>query len=322
LSPTDSVKQSDHLKNFRNLIVANDPLYPGIEHWVTRKVLPGIRSGQRAAYVAYLDEQPAITAVVKRGKDAKFCHLQIADHLQGVHLGELFFSLMAMEVRNFADSVHFTLPESLWESKCGFFNSFGFQGVQKAGVQYRSNDVELKCSASFSTVWSSVLQRLPRIIGQFRIGGIAPDSAILMSVRPEYAGAIMNGKKTVEIRRVFHKKWTGHRASLYATSPAQALVGEATIKEVVVGKPSEIWVQFGPEMGCSKESFFSYTGSAEEVSALILDNVTPYREYIPIDQLSNLLDQELTPPQSYCRLLDQSAWANAISVAALLHGSR
>src|SRR5437588_620523 len=67
---------SDHLSDFRNLLIANEALYPSIGTWLKRTVLPGIRHSERVAFVGYLDGTPAVSAVVKKGNEAKFCHLK------------------------------------------------------------------------------------------------------------------------------------------------------------------------------------------------------------------------------------------------------
>src|SRR6266498_1787465 len=112
--------KSDHLAKFENLILGNQPMYPEIERWYSSKVLPGIRKDERVAFIGYLNERPAVSAVVKKGSDAKFCHLRIHEALQDSNLGEVFFSLMALEIRDLAKGIHFTLPESLWKEKGPF----------------------------------------------------------------------------------------------------------------------------------------------------------------------------------------------------------
>src|SRR5262245_26873841 len=91
LAQGDVRAKSDHLGRFRELIYANQRMYPEIERWYLKKVLPGIREDERVAFVGYLDERPAVSAVVKKGADAKFCHLNIHESLRESNLGEVFF---------------------------------------------------------------------------------------------------------------------------------------------------------------------------------------------------------------------------------------
>src|SRR5204863_9817154 len=107
------------------------------------------------------DNIPVATAVVKRGENAKFCHLRLDECVRDQNLGELFFALMAAEVRQFASDVHFTLPESLWEEKRDFFQSFGFASASRATKQYRPFHDELSCSTPFQALWRTLTERLP-----------------------------------------------------------------------------------------------------------------------------------------------------------------
>src|SRR6516165_1463981 len=102
LSSGDVGARTDHLRSLQKLILANEQLYPEIRNWYREKVLSGIRHHERIAFVGYLEQVPVISAVVKKGTDAKFCHLRIHDGLQNAHLGELFFAIMTLEIRDLA----------------------------------------------------------------------------------------------------------------------------------------------------------------------------------------------------------------------------
>jgi predicted transcriptional regulator len=295
-------------------------MYPAMEHWYKEKVLPGIRQSQRVAFIGYLDEQPVASAVVKKDTDAKFCHLRIDESLRDVHLGEVFFSLMALEIRDLAKNVHFTLPKSVWESKGLFFSSFGFSSAEVAETQYRLFDQELQCAGAFSCVWNSVLEKIPKLADLYAFGGFSPDSQLLMAIQPEFADRILQKKKTVEIRRRFSNRWLGHRMNLYASSPVMSLVGEARIAGIVLDKPEVIWERFQSEVGCSRAEFDVYTRGAQGVYAIEMDDIMPYRDRVPLAQISYLLNEDLTPPQSYVTLEKNRPWARAISLAACLHG--
>src|SRR6185436_15610253 len=237
------------------------------------KVARGVHSGERTAFLGLLDDIPVATAVVKRGEDAKFCHLRLDECIRDKNLGELFFALMAAEVRQFASNVHFTLPESLWEEKGDFFQSFGFASASRATKQYRLFEDELRCSTPFPTLWRTVVRRLPKLSSLFSIRGLSIVYPLVLSIAPEYANKIVLGTKSVELRRRFSKRWIGCRTVVYATSPEKRLVGEARIANVVNGDPDQIWYTFAQELGCSRLEFDSYVGSSVEVFALILDDV-------------------------------------------------
>lgn len=321
LNEADAKDSSDHLINLSDLILANEDMYPGIYEWLTKKVIPDLRTPKRVAFVGYINENPVVSAVVKRDKYSKFCHLKIKDDFQNENLGNLFFSLMTLEVRNMAEEIHFTLPESLWEKKKNFFRSFGFHNTNKAGTQYRLFDIELKCSSSFSEVWNAVLKKLPDIAITFSVGKYSLSNKLLMSIHPKYVRRVLYGKKKVEIRRKFTKKWEHTNVCLYSSSPIQALIGEAKINRVVVGEPNYIWEKFNSDIGCSKEEFDKYVATSKEVYAVILDDVRPYKLSIPRSQVSHIIKKDLIPPQSHCSLEKNKQWAEAVSIATLLQAS-
>ena len=320
---SDQAKRgTDEIKVLKELIVSSSPMYPKIESWFSSKVIPGLKSSERIAYVAYEGHHAIASAVLKLGNRAKFCHLRIHQDFHDLDVGQMFFTQITLEARHYAREIHFTLPEGLWHSKKNFFEKFGFFAVEKANRQYRLGEEELSCSAPIQTVWASALEKLPNLIRKFCISGYSLSNNLLMSIKPKYAEMILSGAKHVEIRRKFSTRWIGSRVVLYASSPMSALVGEARVKSVVSSSPDQIWNKFGKEVGCSWDDFAGYTSSASEVCAIEIDDVVPYRAPVTLSQISHLVKEDLRPPQSYSDLkIDQmSAWGKAVSIASLLHG--
>jgi predicted transcriptional regulator len=323
LGETEAKKTTDDLNILRGLIVENQPMYPNIDRWFDRKVIPGLRSSERIAWVAYEGENAIASAILKLGRKSKFCHLRIHQNFHDLDLGRMFFSQMTFEARHLAKEIHFTLPESLWYEKTKFFESFGFVRAEKSPRQYRHGESELVCSAPLPLVWAAVLKKLPTLMPKFSVGGFSLNNEILVSIKPKYAHQILSGTKLVEIRKRFSERWTGARAVLYASSPQKALIGEATVRAVTSGRPQEIWQRFGQSVGCSSGEFEEYVGSSDKISAIELDAAIPYKNPIGLAQLSHLVQEELRPPQSFCDLRlddEESGWAKAVSVASLLHG--
>lgn len=320
LAPDDVARRSDAYEQFRTLVVSNQESYPAIAKWVDEKVASGIRSQQRVGFVAFLDDLPVASAVVKLGRESKFCHLRLSETVRDQNLGELFFALMAAEVRQVASEVHFTLPESLWAEKESFFHGFGFTKAVPSGRQYRLFDDELRCTTPFENVWQSVIERLPKLAQRFAIHGHHMFSPLLLSIAPPHAERIFSGAKSVEIRRRFSTKWVGAKGVVYASSPEKRLRGEVSIADVVPGPPDMIWDTFSSEIGCSHDEFESYAKGSHEVFALVLNDVIAYAQPIPLAQLEYLLQDQLMPPQSYCTTGNNAKWSAALAIAALLHG--
>lgn len=320
ITPHDVRVNSDKLRTFSKLTFEHEPMYPGIGRWLKSKVLPGIKSKERIAYIGLNNDEPVVSAVLKRGKDTKFCHLHIFEAFKGEHIGELFFAMMALDVRHISRVVHFTLPESLWEEKKGFFESFGFKEATKTITQYRPSETEFRCSAPFDVVWDRVLEKLPKIISSFTKSRDIIFDGLLMSIKPEYVEKMQSGEKVVEIRRKFNPKWTGCSVALYSSRPHQELHGYASVEYVRKATPDRIWAEYETSLGCSKEEFDRYTNSCEQVYAIGLKNYQSYLTPLLLEQMSWLLGKELRPPQSYLSLARNRPWAEAISIAELLHG--
>jgi predicted transcriptional regulator len=320
LDRNDARQQSDDLLVLKDRLLENEPIYPGIGKWFSSKVLPGLLNSQRIAYLAFEDEIPIATAVLKLGRHSKFCHLHIHRNFRHLDLGQMFFVQMAFEARHSqADEVHFTLPESLWNEKAPFFNSFGFAAATHAKRQYRTGEEELSCSAPLQRVWEESLQKLPYLTQRFSTNGFS-GSRLLLSMRPRYAERVFDRTKRVEIRKRFSPKWKGSKAVVYGSSPLGALMGEVTVSDVIPGSPNHIWEKFGDSAGCSHEEFAQYVGNTKEVCAIELSNVNPYIYPVSLSQVSHLINTPLTPPQSFLEFKDDGGpWAKAISVAGLLH---
>ncbi|MFZ0957781.1 MAG: hypothetical protein WAN60_15655 [Candidatus Sulfotelmatobacter sp.] len=323
LGKSEALKCTDDMGVLKSLIHASEDMYPEIRSWYRDKVVPGLKSEQRIAWVAYEGDQAIASAILKIGQRSKFCHLKIREDFQDMDLGQMFFSQMTLEARHHAKEIHFTLPESLWLERCGFFESFGFSSAEKAAKQYRRCESELSCSAPFETVWASVVRRLSELAPKFVVGGYSLNNKILISVKPKYAGQILARTKLVEIRKKFSPRWVGCRAVLYASSPQRALVGEATVVSITSGPPADIWSRFSADVGCTEDEFKAYVGAALHINAIELGDVIPYREPIGLAQASYLVREDLAPPQSFCDLrldIGDSPWVRAVSVASLLHG--
>jgi len=319
ITKRDMVFNGDNLTALRKLIISHQIKYPNIDEWFDDKVIHGIKSGNRIAYVGFMNDKPILSAVLKLDENAKFCHVSITESAQNCNIGEIVFSMMTLDAHRKAKRIHFTLPESLWSEKKSFFESFGFRNPIVSERQYRMNDKELCCDASFTVVWDHVLQKLPKITSTIIDSSENLFGGVLLSIKPEYVKRIFLGQKTVEIRKRFDKKWQNRKVIIYSSSPVQALVGYATIDYIIEGRPDEIWERFGDCIGGSKEEYYDYTSPSASVFAIVLKNIDRYLEEIPIFQINHWLGKDIKAPQSHVSLRKNSLWCDAVSIAELLH---
>ena len=321
IEEADARARSDDFFALRDLILQSEPAYPQIGRWFDGRVLQGLRSGHRSGYVGLINDRPVAAAILKRGSVSKFCHLKIDSSVRGRSLGDLFFTLMTLDVRHQAQRVRFTLPESVWEDRKTFFKSFAFDSAEKSERQYRLFDSELFSETSFTRLFGASRERLPQLMGQLAIADHSLLTGAVMSVQPGPLEQILSGQKTVEIRTRFSQRWEQRRVSLYGTHPICGLAGEATISRVIASAPDRIWEFFAAQMGCTRAQFDAYTAGRAQVYALVLSDVRAFVDPIPLAQLSHLLGVNLAPPQSYASLANSDGWLSAVILAAALQGS-
>jgi len=318
--PSDVRVESDKYKLFYNLVKSHEDMYPDINKWLKYKAFKGILSGERVGYMGFSNEKPIVSAILKKGFKSKFCHLHIEKQYQNMGIGDIFFSMMAIEVRNESKDVYFTLPESLWEKKKLFFKSFGFKMAVKSDTQYRKFEKELLCKAQFESVWRNVLNKIPKLIESSTSSNLNVFDGLLLSIKPKFVKKLINGEKIVEIRKRFSPKWRGCKAFIYSTSPVKALYGHSTIKYIDKGQPEFIWKKYEGNLGCTKEEFFDYTGDSNNIYAITMNSFSEFIAPLFLEQLSFLLKKDLLPPQSYLSLANSKKWSEAISIAQLLDG--
>jgi predicted transcriptional regulator len=128
------------------------------------------------------------------------------------------------------------------------------------------------------------------------ISGFRTD--VLISIRPVYASKILDGEKTVELRRKFPERTKkGTIMLIYSSSPVRAIVGYTRIKEVMKLPVPTIWKEYGAAACISKDQFDSYFAGLRYGFAIVLENVRPLKKRVLAKDLE--LQFGIVPPQSY-----------------------
>jgi len=126
-----------------------------------------------------------------------------------------------------------------------------------------------------------------------------PSNAIFLSIRPQYANRILEGTKTVELRRVRPKYMTeGALALIYVPSPIKSLVGAFKV-DLVVKKPvQELWEIVHDKAGVTREEFDAYFDGTSIGVGIFFSNIWILPEPI---ELQDLKEQMLgfQPPQGF-----------------------
>lgn len=138
-------------------------------------------------------------------------------------------------------------------------------------------------------------QLLLPIIGQTND---PPRRDVVFSIKPEYCNAIIEGRKTIELRRRFRATTPiGSTAFIYATSPVRALLGLAEIGEVQSCAPCDIWKRYSDRACIAREEFDRYFQGVDSGVAIELKHARRLRRPVDLNELRQRFSFE--PPQSY-----------------------
>ena len=126
---------------------------------------------------------------------------------------------------------------------------------------------------------------------------------VLISIRPNYAEAILSGEKTVELRRRIPAINPGTHLWIYATRPLGAIVGSATVDDIIEGTPAQIWEDYMDRIGVGQCAYKKYFAGTDQALGLLLSDITRLRR-IGIEQLREMREG-FHPPQVLARLSPQ-----------------
>lgn len=132
-----------------------------------------------------------------------------------------------------------------------------------------------------------------------------------MSVHPRYATALLDGTKTVEIRRSRTRLTAGDVVLIYATSPVRQLVGAVTVTGATTRAPSTIWGTVGTQTGLRRSEFDSYLDGSATATAISVADRRTFPDPVPLAEL-RARQPGFVVPQSY-RYLDSSEARNLLN---------
>lgn len=121
---------------------------------------------------------------------------------------------------------------------------------------------------------------------------------VVLSIKPAYSERILDGRKTVELRRRFPVSApSGALAYIYSTSPVKAMVGTASIRDVLKLPVEQIWTEFENSVFIERNQFDKYFDGLDHGFALVFDDVRAFSRPLPLSELREKFGFE--PPQSF-----------------------
>lgn len=123
------------------------------------------------------------------------------------------------------------------------------------------------------------------------------DRALVLSLRRRFARAIIDGSKTVELRRRPINALPGTTVILYESSPTMAVVGTATLADVEVLRPYTAWRRYRSTLGLTWTEFMEYLDGTDQAHLLRLDDVKELIRPLTLETLR--ASAPFHPPQSF-----------------------
>ena len=91
---------------------------------------------------------------------------------------------------------------------------------------------------------------------------------VLLSIKPKFAEAIVDGRKIFEFCKNKFSKKDMNCIYIYATSPIKRIIGLFKINNIIEDSPSALWDGLKEQAGVSEDEFFDYFRNKEMGFAL------------------------------------------------------
>ena len=121
---------------------------------------------------------------------------------------------------------------------------------------------------------------------------------LLISVRPRFAAMILDGTKTIELRRTRPAVTAGDVLMIYVSSPTKHLVGYSLIDAVVLGSPRQLWDSVKADAGLSLSEYRRYFAGVDTAYGIRLSRVRPLPRPLALEAIKRAWPG-FVPPQTY-----------------------
>lgn len=121
---------------------------------------------------------------------------------------------------------------------------------------------------------------------------------LLISVKPEFANKIMEGSKTIELRKSAPKTEKGDIIVIYSTMPEKAVLGIGTVGEIIKSSPEDIWSNYSDRLGIDKIRFDQYYSGHKSAIGIAINNIRKFREKVPLSIMKERFPR-FSPPQTF-----------------------
>lgn len=120
---------------------------------------------------------------------------------------------------------------------------------------------------------------------------------ILLSVKPQYANPLVDGTKTIELRKKFPINIIeGTKIYIYSSSPEKKVIGEVFIEKVEILPIDDLWDTVSTKAMISWSDFKTYYADKEVGYAIHVSHAKRYDSPSFLDDINPNIKQA---PQSY-----------------------
>lgn len=127
---------------------------------------------------------------------------------------------------------------------------------------------------------------------------------LLLSIKPQYVEKILDGQKTVELRKVKPQLEIGDFILVYESSPSKSLIGWFEIKEIICEKPKILWKKVKNDAGVTKKEFDTYYQKSDMGVAIRIEDRHTIKKPIPLHTVREKWTK-FRPPQSFHYLKEE-----------------
>jgi len=301
-----------------DFLLESSHLYPDIASWWHKRVRPTLEQGSRIALV--VDSGPSFEGllIAKPGESAKLCALRLRESVRNQGIGRVLITeglnrLLVHKPSRF----HVTISEGAEEGCIAFFESIGFRQIAVQPNRYTTGVDEFVYACSKQEIAEAVNNELAQGLERTLFGAmpiqIPSEQTLLMSLRPEFATLMLQGRKSIEFRRRFSKKYEGATILFYITSPIKKFMFTATIKKVDHRRKEHLWDIYEEQGAIPRSVFDQYFSGTSYGYAIQLSNVTRIPNQLVLEHAQEL-DPELRAPQSFQRLEPRSPLVRALNL--------
>ncbi|MFN9475233.1 ASCH domain-containing protein [Acidovorax sp.] len=138
----------------------------------------------------------------------------------------------------------------------------------------------------------------------------------LISLEERHANRILQGTKTVELRRRTMHVPIGSTVWIYVKMPVGSVVGCAKVISLHTLAPSTLWSRFGPVSGLQRQEFFEYFSGLSKAFALGLSEPIRLTSPIPLSKLRDV-SNGFHPPQFFANVASDGPLLREMSRALL-----